>query len=98
MEQRTVYVSDDGFQFQTAEECQRYELLSAAVGELQAAKDRSELPDELASDPIAVDAFLGVLGDFRRPLPGLAHRVVRPEDLESAVRILIALADRFRAL
>lgn len=98
MEQRTIYISDDGIQFASSEECQRYELLSAAVGELQRQKDHCELPEDLASDPIAVDSFLRVLGDFRPRLHGAPHRVVRPEDLASAVRILIALADRFRAL
>jgi hypothetical protein len=94
MEQRTIYVSDDGIQFESAEDCERYELLSAFISELEIQKDNCELPEDLASDPIAVASFLRVLAErFRGP-----HRVARPKDLASAVRILIALADHFRDL
>lgn len=96
MEKRTFYLSKDGYQFDLAEDCQRYEILLTAVRQLQEFKDNCELPEPLAKNPIVVDRLLLVLGDFRANSVSRHYRAQDPLDLARAVDTLIDLADYFR--
>lgn len=97
MEQRTIYVSDDGCQFETAEQCQRYEALAGLIRELS--DHRNPVPMALAPHRGHIDALLEVL---RRRLPNEEDdsfpelQRLDPLELTHAVDALIYLADSFR--
>ena len=45
MEKRTFYLARDSYQLGLTEDCQRYEILLTAVGQLQEIKGNCELPE-----------------------------------------------------
>jgi len=93
MEQCTIFVSDDGKQFDTAEECQRYEHLKSLIVELS--DHRNPVPMALAPHRQHVDSFLKVLRNLISD-PHLPEGPQDPVQLKFAVDALIYLADALR--
>lgn len=97
MEEKIVYVANDGTQFKSAQDCQYYEQIYARIREISDA--RNPVSMEISPHRTHINRFLSLLETYIKNEQDLEDESMcreNPLELAHAVKALIYLADYLR--